>query len=179
MSQPNTHERLFGRATRQGDCLVFPGGSPSRSGHRQIWFEGGMRLAHRIAWTITRGPIPDGLCVLHRCDNPPCIDPEHLFLGTVQDNNADRDAKGRGKVPSPEQAYRRKPGPIAHGTLTAYVKRKCRCEACRRANREYRSGLRAAGLDHLGQPVAVLPAAQRAALDAVAWPTQTGGTDAA
>jgi len=53
------------------------------------------RRAHRVAWEEANGPIPDGMCVLHRCDNPPCRRLDHLFLGTVADNNRDKALKGR------------------------------------------------------------------------------------
>lgn len=53
------------------------------------------RLAHRISWAIHHGEIPQGFGVLHKCDTPACVRPDHLFLGTQRDNNLDRDKKGR------------------------------------------------------------------------------------
>lgn len=66
-------------------------------GYGQIWSKEAQRpvRAHRVAWELVKGPIPDGLNVLHDCDNPPCCNPSHFFLGTHKDNAADKVAKGR------------------------------------------------------------------------------------
>jgi len=55
--------------------------------------------AHRVAWELTYGEIPEGLFVLHHCDNRKCCNPKHLFLGTIKDNAQDMALKGRGRVP--------------------------------------------------------------------------------
>lgn len=75
---------------------------PSGYGHIGV-AEGGERwdvIAHRLAYVLMVGPIPDGLDVLHSCDNPPCCNPAHLFVGTRRDNNRDKAAKGRANAPS-------------------------------------------------------------------------------
>lgn len=61
--------------------------------------------AHRVSWELHFGPVPDSLWVLHRCDNPPCVRPDHLFLGTQADNNRDAWAKGRMAAPKPETPW--------------------------------------------------------------------------
>lgn len=83
-----------------GDCWEWNGSRcTQRGGYGQVRFDGRTWKAHRLAFTAWRESIPEGLFVLHRCDNPPCINPAHLFVGTAADNNWDKARKGRGVNP--------------------------------------------------------------------------------
>lgn len=75
-------------------------GAVDTAGYGDCWFRGRTTGAHRVSWQIFRGEIPDGLFVLHKCDNPICVNPDHLFLGTHSDNMQDASAKGRLKTPN-------------------------------------------------------------------------------
>ena len=70
-------------------------GTKTDGGYGKLHVNGKKCRAHRVAYELHIGPIPPGRWVLHRCDNPACMNPEHLFLGTCQDNVSDRDSKDR------------------------------------------------------------------------------------
>jgi hypothetical protein len=76
------------------DCWPWRGTTTGKTGYGRAWRGPGWAAAHRLAWELTHGSTPDGF-VCHKCDNPPCCNPAHLFVGTHTDNMRDMFAKGR------------------------------------------------------------------------------------
>lgn len=82
-SDPEGCWEWLANKNNKGYGLLRPGGSAPR------------KLSHRISYELHRGPIPEGVHVLHKCDNPGCNNPDHLFLGSQRENMIDKERKGR------------------------------------------------------------------------------------
>lgn len=91
------HDRVWSKVAKgenEDACWLWLG-RKNTDGYGGLEVHGRGVMAHRSVWTLVNGPIPDGLCVLHKCDRPQCVNPAHLFLGTKTDNNTDMQMKGR------------------------------------------------------------------------------------
>lgn len=91
-----TPETFWAKVDKSGDCWLWTG-TRDRIGYGHLgarWARPDT-LAHRISWRIANGPIPHGLMVLHKCDVRPCVNPDHLYLGTQKENARDRHERGR------------------------------------------------------------------------------------
>lgn len=76
-------------------CWLFASGRRNKAGYGRVAFNKKYHLAHRVSWKIHHGEIPVGLYVLHKCDVPGCVNPDHLYLGTHLDNVRDMVVRGR------------------------------------------------------------------------------------
>ena len=96
-----TEERFWSKVNKDGPngCWLWTAGMSKRGYGRLTIGRSGVdrhiEYAHRFAWKLTNGPIPDSMCLCHVCDTPLCVNPAHLFVGTQADNMRDMDRKGR------------------------------------------------------------------------------------
>lgn len=115
MAKVERQARILRSIERSGDCWIWSGARNSR-GYGSLSFAGKPWKAHRLAYVAFVGDIPDGFHVCHRCDNPSCVNPEHLFVGTASDNMRDMASKGRsGVVPLERHPMRVRPELRSYG----------------------------------------------------------------
>ena len=95
---PKPHDavvaRFWAKVEKTASCWLWTATTVT-GGYGMFRYQDRNQLAHRIAYELTYGPIPDGLLVCHHCDTPACCRPDHLFLGTTRENAADMVRKGR------------------------------------------------------------------------------------
>lgn len=95
-SKPSTWDRFWGMVEKSDECWLWTGYREKKFGYGRCSHRSFPEyMAHRCAWYLVNGPIPKGLHVLHRCDVPNCVRPDHLFLGTHTDNMRDCNEKDR------------------------------------------------------------------------------------
>lgn len=78
------------------ECHIWTASALKRGYGKFAMKSGAWELAHRVAYKLYSGVIPDGMSVLHKCDNPHCVNPKHLYLGTYKNNASDRETRDRG-----------------------------------------------------------------------------------
>jgi hypothetical protein len=126
---------LLNTVTTTSGCMEWKG-TRDKYGYGRMWHEGRAGYkAHRLSMKLSGYSI-DGWVVCHKCDNPSCINPDHLFLGTYADNIRDAQSKGRFPIAKPKPQRRPMNRPAIHGTKAKYSNG-CKCRACMDANRNY------------------------------------------
>lgn len=95
LGEPGFADKFWSRVNKTESCWLWIG-PKARHGYGRLWLPCRMAMsAHRVAWRLANGAIPGGMEILHKCDNPPCVNPGHLLCGTHAQNMRDSLSKGR------------------------------------------------------------------------------------
>lgn len=145
-------QKLLTKTVKVGECLIWTG-QKCPKGYGRLLLDDRLQRAHRIMYSIRKGPIPKGAVVRHSCDNPSCINPAHLSIGTQLDNVRDMFARGRENKARGERAGQAK--------LTA--------EQVREIRSAYVSGVYRKGAGALARKYGVSKPAIQAILNGESW----------
>lgn len=122
MIEKKVIERFWKKVDKSGDCWEWTG-SKKHTGYGTFGYNKKSYVASRFVMKIIGKEIPEGMIVCHKCDNPPCVNPDHLFIGTHKDNMKDCMEKGRWRQ-------------LSHPSISAYVQG-CRCFECVELRQKY------------------------------------------
>lgn len=132
--------RFWSKVNKTDTCWFWTASTVGKSTYRYggFWYKGKTVRAHRFSYEETYGPIPKGMKVLHKCDNPLCVRPDHLFLGTDADNNLDRSLKGRHKNQYTNKSTCRRGHSWTEENTMRFNNGKAIVKRCRECRNEYR-----------------------------------------
>ncbi len=134
----NTAERFWCKVKKSDSCWIWQGAKiKSDAGYGVIRVLGKNKLAHRLSYEINVGAIVGNLWVLHKCDTPSCVNPNHLFLGTRSDNIRDMYSKGRGNRPNKHKTHCPKNHKYSKENTYLY-KEERHCKKCKIENQRIR-----------------------------------------
>lgn len=133
---PTVQESLFDRCVRtENGCLEWVG-NRTPPGYGRLRFQSQEHYAHRLAWESENGPVPSGMYVLHKCDNPPCCDLTHLYVGTQRDNIHDIIDRGRFKTHNSVKTHCKHGHEFTEENTALVNGKHRRCRACRRSGKK-------------------------------------------
>ena len=124
--------RFWSKVKKTQDCWIWTASRTDR-GYGSFGLDGKVRRAHRVAYELAVGPIPDGMSILHACDNPPCVNPAHLRVGTQVQNMADELVRGRNHNAAKDRCVHGHAFTEGNTYVTPNGRRNCR--TCRAAAR--------------------------------------------
>lgn len=132
----NFKERFESKINKTDSCWLWTA-YKNNNGYGMFWLNGKLLLSHRISFTFYKEEIPEGLNICHTCDNPGCVNPKHLFLGSQKDNIKDMCLKGRAKNGNTKKTHCIRGHEFTHENTYTKPNGKRQCRQCKKDANNY------------------------------------------